>query len=395
MTLACQKVFTTLLVLLLIYSVVRGQTHWVGTWSCAPYAAGESNTPPEPYLAHNTLRQIVRVSIGGDSIRLKLSNKTCNSPVSMQHVTIAASVGDSDIDTTTLSTLTFSGHRSTVLPVNGEMTSDPMAFDLEDDMRVAITIHYGQVSSSADITSHVASRTDSYLVSGDQTLSKEYEDPVITAHWFHINSIEVKAPVGAGSVAVIGNSITDGYGLSGGLQNRWPDILSQELLQDQQTRHIAMLNLGIGATQLTGEEPTAGVRRFEDDVLDQAGLKWIIVYHGVNDIAAGIRADEIIEAYQLLIGKAHKKGLKIYGATITPFKGHSYYTPANERTRQEVNAWLRDAGGFDACIDFDKAIRARDDHERLDPRYSNDGLHPNVAGYALLGKSVDRRLFIQ
>jgi lysophospholipase L1-like esterase len=377
------------ILLFLVFLLMAGNLYsqeeiWVGSWSCATYAAGAANTPPSPYLANNTLRQIVRVSIGGDSLRLKISNKTCSTPLSLNSVNIAVSTGGSRVDASTITPLLFKGNRSVKLEAFSVVWSEPCAFELTPGMRVAITIHYGQASSSADITGHAGSRTDSYLLSGDQSASADFAASVITPHWFHINTIDVLAPDTAGCIGVLGNSISDGYGLSGGLQNRWTDVFSQQLLDNPRTEKMAVLNLGIGATTLTG----SGLSRYKEDLLSQSALRRIIIFYGVNDIAAGVAASAIIDAYKTIIADAHAMNVKVYGATITPFKGHSYYTEARDSVRNTVNQWIRADGNFDACIDFDKAIRDPNEPAQLLAKYSNDWLHPNVAGYELLGKSV-------
>ncbi|MBN1463785.1 MAG: T9SS type A sorting domain-containing protein [Paludibacteraceae bacterium] len=383
-----------LLILSLIAENIYSQSEiWVGSWSCAPYAAGSNNIPPAPFLANNTLRQIVRVSIGGNKLRLKFSNKTCSTPVTMNSVNIAAAKIGSSVDAATITTLKFNRSESVTMSAFSTITSDPVDFDLTDGMRLAITIYYGQASSSADMTSHVASRTDSYILAGDHATSADFVGSVITAHWFHINTIDVLTTTNAGCVAVLGNSITDGYGLSGGLQNRWTDIFSHQLLNDTRTEKIGVLNLGIGGTNLTGSNQTTGSSRFNDDILSQTGLRWVVIFYGTNDIAGGASAKTITDAYKSLIDKAHEMNIKVYGATITPFKGHTHYSDANEIVRNTVNEWIRTADNFDAFIDFDKAIRDPNDITKLQAKYSNDWLHPNVAGYELLGKSVSLDLF--
>lgn len=373
-----------------------GQTGiWAGTWSCAPYAAGSGNTPPSPYLANNSLRQVIRVSIGGDTLRMKFSNKTCSTPVAMNSVNIAVSTGGSSIDSSTITQLKFDGESEVTMNEFSSVTSDPFAFPLTPGMRLAITIYYGQAASAVDMTSHVASRTDSYILVGNQSSSVDFSGAVVTAHWFHINTIEVQAPDTAGCVGILGNSITDGYGLTGGLQNRWTDFFSQELLDNESTRQVGVLNLGIGATSVTGPGPTTGISRFKDDILGQLGLRWVIIFNGTNDIGANVPATTITDAYQEMIDDAHERNIKVYGATITPFKGHSYYTEEHEEVRNTVNEWIRSPGNFDACIDFDKAIRDPDDTTRLLAVYSNDWLHPNADGYEFLGRSVNLDLFIE
>jgi len=393
-----KRKLSTLLLSLIITITISGCASapsdiWVGSWSCAPYAADPRNTPPPPYLANNTLRQVVRVSIGGDTLRMKFSNKTCSTPVTMNAVYIADSEGGSAIDPTTTTRLQFDGDTAVTMEAFSSVTSDPFAFPLERGMRIAITIHYGEAASTPDMTSHVASRTDSYIVPGYHATAADFDEATITAHWFHINTIDVRAPETAGCVAVLGNSITDGYGLSGGLQNRWPDFLSQKLLEDERTDHIGVLNLGIGATNMTGPGPTTGISRYRDDLLSQSGLRWIIIFYGTNDINGGASASSITGAYQTVIDDAHAMGVRVYGATITPFKGHYYYTEAHEEVRNAVNEWIRTPGNFDACIDFDKAIRDPQDPERMRAEYANDWLHPNAAGYEFLGRSVDLNLF--
>ncbi|MBN2188630.1 MAG: hypothetical protein JW699_04190 [Chitinispirillaceae bacterium] len=370
--------------------------HWVGTWSCAPYAVASGNTPPSPYIANNTLRQVVRVSIGGDTLRVKFSNKTCATAVTVNAANIAVSTGGSAINASTIRQLTFSNNTSVTMGAGTTVTSDPVAFALTPSMRVAISIYYGQAASTTDMTGHVGSRTDSYLLTGNQASSATFSGAAITAHWYHINTIDVWAPNAAAAVAVLGNSITDGYGLSGGLQNRWPDMFSQALLNNAPTAQVGVLNLGIGGTNVAGTGATTGATRFQQDILGQSGAKWVIILYGINDIcASNSSAATVTAAYQTMVAAAHAQNMKVYGATITPVNGHTYFTTAHEAVRSAVNAWIRTPGHFDTCIDFDKTIRNPSDTTRLQAAYSYDWLHPNAAGYQLLGESIDLNLFTQ
>ena len=370
--------------------VVNTDPGWVATWSTAPYAA-ENNTPPSPYLANNTLRQIVRVSIGGDTLRVKFSNRTCSTPVTMNSVNIAVSTDASKslIETSTKKQLTFNGKTSVTMNAYSEVTSDPLAFPLTPSTHLAITIYYGQCETSSDMTFHYGSRTNSYILAGDQTASADFSGAKKVERWYNLSSIDVLAPRESAAVAVLGNSITDGYGIHDG-KNKWPDTFSEKLLDNPATSHVSVLNLGIGATLVT----TSGVSRFQQDILAQAGLRWIVIFYGVNDIGADKSAADVINAFRTLISQAHAQNIRIYGATITPFKGHSYYSAARETVRIEVNEWIRTPGNFDKCIDFDEAIRNPSDAEKLQAAYSNDWLHPNAAGYKLLGESVDINLFL-
>lgn len=364
---------------------------WVGSWSAAPYDVGANNMPPSPGLAGNSLRQIVRVSIGGDSVRLKFSNGVGTSALTMNAVTIAiSSAGKDAIDASTLKQLKFGGAAKATIAAGGTVVSDPVAFPLSPSAKVAITIQYGQVPSP--LTGHVGARGPSYLLSGDKTTAAGFSGAATTEHWYTINALDVWTTSEAGAVAILGNSITDGYGLTGGLQNRWTDALSEKLLANASTRNVGVLNLGIGGTNVASGT-TGGSSRYKRDILEQTGLRWFVVFYGVNDIGGGATANTIIDAYKRMIADAHAKGIKVYGATITPFGGNNYYSVAHEAVRGAVNAWIRTAGDFDAVIDFDKVVRNPSDTTSFLASLKNDGLHPNVAGYKALGQSVDLKLF--
>lgn len=380
-----------LLLLLLVPVTARGQK-WVATWGASPYAAG-TNTPPAPYLENNTLRQVVRVSIGGDTLRLKFSNVTSATPVTLKAVTLAALLekGKSAVDDKSITKVAFGEKEEVTLAPFSEITSDPVAFRLTPGMHMAISTWYGACKTAPDMTHHYGSRADSYILTGNQSANPLFSEGVPIERWYHIQGIEVLAPPSALTVAVLGNSITDGYGLHGGLMNRWTDILSERLLSDSATAHIGVVNMGIGATLLT----TSGVSRFRKDILEQSGVGFAIVFYGVNDIGGGASAEKVIGALSTLISRAREAGLPIFGATITPFKGHGYYSPEHEAVRQDVNLWIRKPGNFDGCLDFDKALRDPADTIRLRKEYSNDWLHPNAEGYRVLGESVDVRLFTE
>jgi len=366
--------------------------HWVGTWSAAPYLVEAANMPPSPGLTNNTLRQVVRVSIGGDTLRLKLTNVNNAQPVALKAVNVAVSLGGSKVDPATLVPLRFGGSASATMNAGSSVTSDPFAFKLEPGTRVAITIAYGATSSN--MTGHVGSRTNSFLVAGDKATAAELTGSVQTPHWYSINTIDVLGPKQATCVGVIGNSITDGYGLTPDLQNRWTDILSQRLLANSSTAQVGVLNMGIGATTVLGTGQTAGVVRFQRDILEQSGLGYVILFHGVNDIgSSNASASSLIAGLQQMIAAARAKGVKVYGGTILPFNGNSYYTTAHEAVRRDVNAWIRTGGAYDAVIDFDKAMRDPSDTTRLQAALKNDWLHPNTEGYKAMGESVDLELF--
>jgi lysophospholipase L1-like esterase len=373
---------------------------WVGTWATAPQLVEPGNMPPSPGLTNNSLRQVVRVSIGGDTLRVRFSNIFSTNPVTMNSVQIAVSTGGSAIDISTNKELKFNGNPEVTMDAGMAVTSDPIAFKLAPRMDVAITIYYGQ--TSATVTGHPGSRTTSYLLAGNTTSQTDFAGAVTTDHWYNINAIDVKAKSAAACVAILGNSITDGRGSVTNMQNRWPDVFSESLLKNRKTKNIGVLNLGIGGNcVLSGGLGPTGLNRYERDILDQAGVRWAIVFIGVNDIGrvrnaddATLTANRLIDAYKEMIVKAHAKNIRIYGATILPFNGNGYYNQHSESCRNEVNKWIRTGGGFDKVIDFDKAMRnPHDTTKLLLPAYQNDGLHPDVAGYKIMGKYINTNIF--
>jgi lysophospholipase L1-like esterase len=376
--------------------------HWVGTWGCAPYRA-ETNTPPSPGLSNNTLRQIVRVSIGGDTLRLKFSNITCGSAVTLKKVNIAVSPDGSKpaVDASTITDVTFNGNADVTIDPKSEVYSDPVAFDLDTSMRIAITTYYGQCQTSADMTFHYGSRTNSYILTGDKTTSADFGGATTVERWYTISTIDVLAPKSALCVAAIGNSITDGASLSGGLQNRWTDRFSEALLANETTSEVGVLNLGIGATLVTspGNGADAGVVRFKHDILGQAGLHWVIIFYGVNDINAGKSANDIFNGIKQMTNEAHAEdtSIKVYGGTITPFNGHSYYSTAHEAVRNQVNDLIRTSTDLDGFIDFAKAIADPNNPSKMKQEYAqggwNDWLHPGPAGHEAMGKFIDLDMF--
>lgn len=373
---------------------------WVGTWSTAPQLVEPGNMPPVPGLTNNTLRQVVRVSIGGDNIRVRFSNEFSTKPVTMNVVQIAVSTGGGTIDKTTIKKLKFNGKPKVTIDPGVAITSDPISFGLKPRMDVAITICFGQ--TSPDVTGHPGSRTTSYLFVGNSNPSIDSTGSVKTDHWYVINGIDVKAPESAAAIAILGNSITDGRGSGTNKQNRWTDILSERLLENPRTNQVAVLNLGIGGNCVLRNclGPSA-LSRLDRDILQQHGVRWLIILEGVNDLgqtrdslSASKVADDLIAAYRQMIDKAHTIGIRVYGATILPFGKSFYYAPYRETARNKINDWIHKNGNFDAVIDFDKAVRNPEDIMTILPEvHSGDFLHPNESGYKMMGEAIDLKLF--
>lgn len=389
---------TLLFACLLTAGIALAKGHWVGTWGTAPQLVERHNNPPAPGLTNNSLRQIVQVSIGGKKVRLKLTNEFSKEPTEIKAIelSIAKSSGSSsEINEASTVSLTFDGKQSVTIPAGGMIVSDAVKFPIGNRENVAITIHYGQTSPS--VSGHPGSRTTSYLKEGNTT---DFTGAIRTDHWYNIQTLEVEASKKAGAVAILGNSITDGRGSTTNEQNRWADVLSRRLLANKATKNVGVLNMGIGGNcVLRGGLGPTGKDRYHRDLFGQEGVKWIILFEAVNDLGGarnGVQtAERIIDVYKEIIDEAHQKGIRVYGATITPFKGNNYYSADHEKGRSTLNEWIRTTELLDGVIDFDQAVRNPQDPEAMQKEFlfENDWLHFNAKGYETMGSSIDLNLF--
>lgn len=371
---------------------------WVGTWGTAVQLTEPANLPPEPGLDGNTLRQVVRVSIGGERLRVRFSNAFGTEPVTLRGAHLAVSRGDGTIDPATDHALSFVGQPDVTIPPGSAVSSDPTDFPLRARSDVAITIRFGE--TSPDVTGHPGSRTTSYLMTGDAVSAPAMSEAVRTDHWYIITGIDVEVP-DASAIVTLGNSITDGRGSGTNQQNRWPDELARRLQADPRTKAVAVLNAGIGGNCVLRDcLGPAAVVRFQRDVLDQNGIRWLIVLEGVNDIgmsapdSAAAVAQRLIDAYGQMVGWARARDVRVYGATILPFGDSFYDSPEREAARQMVNTWIRTSGAFDAVVDLDLALRDPENPTRLLPAAdTGDHLHPNEIGHRMIAEAVDLGLF--
>lgn len=384
-------VFLMMFCALSTYSLAQ---NWVGTWATAPQTVVKSFMPYNNCMTNRSVRQVVKVSIGGDVIRLKLSNIYSMQPVEIRSIYIAHAKDSFDIDAKTAQYFKFGNSYKTVIPAGKQIVSNALKFKLRNLERVAITINY---TSAPEIpTVHMGSRTTSYIMKGVTNAHSNFEKAFRENHWYNISGIDVYTMSNnMSAIAIIGNSITDGKCSTDNAQNRWPDVMSEMLQLKHKITNQGVLNLGIGNNRVTvpGGFGALAKERFDRDILMQSGVKKVVIFEGVNDIGAARSgssetvARKIIESIQGMVKKAKARKMKVYLGTITPFKGAGYYTHFHEAARLYVNDWIRSqAKNVDGILDFAKLLQDPNDDRRMKREYaSNDWLHPNPTGYKAMG----------
>ncbi len=370
---------------------------WVGTWATAVEATGERDMPKTTTLANTTLRQVIRVSLGGERLQLCLSNVFGDGDVDVKDVYIADAGEGSRIDADSATRVTFGGKNAFTMKKGASLVSDDIAYRLRPQQRLAVTISFGErVPQHA--TSHRGSRTNSYIAQGVVGSTETFKPFETVAHWYYLSALNVWT--GKDAVAVLGDSITDGRGSTTDAQNRWTDTLSRHLGDGEadEAPRMGVLNLGIGGNSLLkGGLSHPGVLRFDRDILAQRGVSRLIVLIGVNDIAGTREKHEekcrtLELAYAHLIDRAHVAGIGVWLGTITPMKGNGCFSDEREAMRQRLNAWIRANTTVEGVIDFDELVRDPADTQRLLPRYSQDGLHLTPAGYEAMGAFAAKQL---
>ena len=382
---------------------------WVASWGTSQQVPEPQNALSTEDLRDATVRQIFHLSVGGRALRLHLSNAFGTEALHFTSVHVARPLSSSSsaIDVASDRPLTFAGITDVEVPPGAEFLSDPLDFPVAPLSDLAVTFHLD--APPARQTGHPGSRATSYYVHGDFVSAANLIEPKHVDHWYQVAGIDVQTGPGGAAIAVIGDSITDGHGATTNGNDRWTDVLARRLQDSPSTRNIGVSNQGIGGNHLLTDGLGPNVlSRFDRDALAPAGVQWVIVFEGVNDLGGLARLDEVtaaehaalvrrvVAAYQQVIARAHAHGLRVYGATITPYVGSTYYHPGpmSEADRQAVNQWIRTAGHFDALIDFDAVVRDPQSPTKLLAQYaSSDNIHPNGAGYEAMAKAIDLRFF--
>ena len=386
-----------LLVLFMVFCAISTYSlaqNWVGTWATAPQTVVRSFMPYNNCMTNRSVRQVVKVSIGGDVIRLKLSNIYSMQPVEIRSIYIAHAKDSFSIDAKSAQYFKFGNSYKTVIPAGKQIVSDALKFNLRNLERVAITINY---TSAPEVpTVHMGSRTTSYIMKGVTNAHSNFEKAFRENHWYNISGIDIYTMSNnMSAIAIMGNSITDGKCSTDNAQNRWPDVMSEMLQLKHKITNQGVLNLGIGNNRVTvpGGFGALAKERFNRDILMQSGVKKVIIFEGINDIGAAKSGNSetvarlLIESIQGMVRKAKARKMKVYLGTITPFKGAGYYSHFHEAARLYVNDWIRSqAKNVDGILDFAKLLQDPNDERRMKREYaSNDWLHPNPAGYKAMG----------
>ena len=389
-------------------------------WTASPQQPSAGFTPnwsQEGFWRHS-LRQVVRLTAGGDRVRIRLSNAFGLTDLPITKATVAYPVaaggfnktGSPTIDTASLQTLTFSGNTSISIPNGALAVSDPVDFPIAPESVISVTLYLATGQTTNSITSHPGSRTGSWIASGDQTSARNFTTPsaVQSFHWYFLSAVEAWSPREAGALMVVGDSITDGRGSYNNANGRWPDLVVKRMQQNKATKNIGVINQAAGGNRVLydGLGPNA-LGRIDRDVLAHSGVKYAMVFEGVNDIgttadnaaAQAQTGDRLIQAFKQMRTRVHAQGIPFFGATITPFGCYnstlqSYSTVLREQTRLRVNDWIRNSGNFDAVVDFDEALRDPKNETQLASAYdSGDCLHPGPVGYQRMADSFPLDVF--
>jgi lysophospholipase L1-like esterase len=374
---------------------------WVGSWEAAP----ASGTPaPWDVASGDTLRQMVHLSVGGTAVRIRLSNRFGTSALLLGHVTVAVQMPGAPTaaaEPGTIRNVTFSGSPSAAVVPGGDLVSDAVWLPVQPGTNLMVSSYLPEVSGP--VTTHPEALQTSYFSTGGDHAGDRSGDAFTgtTVQWHDLTGVDVLDRSAQGSVVALGDSITDGNQSAVDMNHRWPDALAARLLALPSAEQAGVLNAGISGNRLLLDGGMMGVKaldRLDEDVFSRTGVCTVVVFEGINDIQQSphqLDPAKIEAAYRQIVDEAHARGIRVVGATLLPFKGFPAWSPALEQTREAVNTYIRTSATFDAVVDFDEALRDPSDPLQLRPAYdSGDHIHPDDAGYRMMGDAVDLRLVL-
>ena len=416
---------------MLTASAAFAQDRWVATWAASPQAASfdfaapkqqpdaktpkPSEQPAAPKqqdsapaffvipsgLDNQTVRQVIRTSVGGTSVRVKISNAHGSGPLTIGAARIAIPAKGSAIAPGSDRELTFNGKPSFVIPPGALAVSDPVDMKVPALGHLAISIYV--TGEPTEPTVHLTGLRTTYMTkAGDFTKNTELTDTTTIQSWYWITGVDVLVPSNSATIVAFGDSITDGATSTPDADRSWPSRLAERLTANRKTANVAIVNHGISGNQLLADGAGfSALARFDRDVIAQPGVKWLVLLEGINDIGISsmsggsvISAERIIGAHKQMIDRAHLHGIKVIGATLLPYGGASYYSEQGEAIRQAVNKWIRSGGAYDAVVDFDEKLRDSQKPNEMNRAYFiDDFLHPNDEGYKVMADAFDLKLF--
>jgi lysophospholipase L1-like esterase len=397
---------STLILASLSVPAQQAPAHWVGSWASSPMS--QRVNPGQPSPANSTYRNVVRISAGGPSIRVILTNEFGSRSLIVGSAHVAPSDANGTVQADTDRPLTFSGKSSVTIPAGALVVSDPVSLQVAPLSTLAVSVYLAD-QRIGETTCHEDGHATTFIAAGDATASPTLAGARTITSWCFVKGVDVSAAdAQAAAIVTLGDSITDGALSTNNTNHRWPDVLASRLQADPKTAHLSVLNEGIGGNRLLREGAgQAALARFDRDVLAQSGVRYLIILEGINDVGSIAHprdAEDTMTAPQLtsaltfslnqLVTRAHTHGIKVFGATLTPYIGAGYASPAGEEAREAVNDWIRTSGVFDGVIDFDQVARDPANPKVFSPSVdSGDHLHPADAGYQTMGSSIDLSLF--
>jgi len=381
-------------------AAARSGYDWVTSWSASP----QHPVPGTLGMAgfhDQTVRDIIFASVGGNTIRLQLTNAFGRSPLQVGRVTVAVTGPGAGVVPGNIHPVSFGGNASVRIPAGEEVLSDPVGMQVSALQELTVSIYLPGRTGVATVHSD-AQQVNWVSTAGDHTAEANADAFMIpTQSWYYLSGLDVRSSGAAGTLVAFGDSITDGVQSTIGGNDRWPSDLARRLDTVLGPR-LSVADEGIGGNRVLAASRCCGAsaeERFARDALDQPGVRDVILLEGINDIGrstgpphpdTGLTPARLIAGYRNLIAQAHARGVRIFGATLLPYQGAGYYSPAGETIREAVNAWIRTSGAFDGVIDFDAVMRDPADPLRLNPAYdSGDHLHPNDAGYQAMADAID------
>ncbi len=382
--------------------------NWVAAWGTAqqlaqPVLAIPAAVTPPAKVVRQTVRMIARSTVSGSALRVALSNSFGYAAVRIDAAHVARHVGGGAIDAGSGQSLTFGGRAWVVLPPGAQVYSDPLPFEVAAQADLAISLYLE--ADSGPTTAHPIGLRTAWLAPGNQVSATRLSDAATFSSYLWLAGIDVRAADNAATIVAFGDSITDGFSTTPDADLPWPSILARRLAAQRNQPPRGVINMGISGNRVLREDAgSSALARFDRDVLSRPGARWVLLLEGINDIgflafagnnpAEQLTVEDIITGYRMLIGRARLHGLRIIGGTLTPFEGVPTYSEAAERMRQQVNAWIRTSGAFDAVVDFDAVTRDPAAPTKLRAEYdSGDHIHPNDAGNKAMADAIDLKLF--